>query len=152
VKGPERMQMLQSLLVERFKLASHFEERQLPSYLLVVDKKLRIQPAAGSSGSMSSHNGDVTATEVTMAQLAGFVSRAIGSPVIDQTNVTGTYSFNFSFTREAGPGAEARPAADPAGAPTIFDAVRDLGLKLEERKLPTQVLIVDRMERTPVEN
>jgi len=89
---------------------------------------------------------------VTMAQLARFVSRVIGSPVIDRTNAAGTYTFSFTFTREAVPGAEAKPVADPPAGPTIFEVVRDLGLKLEEHKLPTQVLIVDRMERSPVEN
>ena len=45
-----------------------------------------------------------------------------------------------------------RPALDPDG-PTIFDAVQDqLGLKIEKRKGPVQMLVVDHVEKKPTEN
>jgi uncharacterized protein (TIGR03435 family) len=43
------------------------------------------------------------------------------------------------------------PDAPPG--PTIFEALREqLGLKLEERKTPLGVLVIDRVERVPIEN
>jgi len=49
VKDDELMQMLQALLVERFKLTFHNDEKELPVYALVVDKKgLKIQPVEGT--------------------------------------------------------------------------------------------------------
>jgi uncharacterized protein (TIGR03435 family) len=42
---------------------------------------------------------------------------------------------------------------DPAAGPTMLDAVEgQLGLKLERKKLPLPIIVIDRVERVPVEN
>ncbi len=44
-------------------------------------------------------------------------------------------------------------ASDPSGALTVFEAVeKQLGLKLEMRKRPMDVIIIDHIEQKPTEN
>jgi uncharacterized protein (TIGR03435 family) len=45
-----------------------------------------------------------------------------------------------------------REATEDLPGPTIFDAIQDLGLKLEPRKAPVEVLVVDHVNKTPTEN
>jgi uncharacterized protein (TIGR03435 family) len=54
-----------------------------------------------------------------------------------------------------GPGAEGSPPPPPSddAAPNIFTAVQEqLGLKLEPKKAPTDILVIDHVEKTPIEN
>jgi uncharacterized protein (TIGR03435 family) len=103
-----------------------------------------------------------TCTNASLATLAGRLSAVAANyvdqqPVIDQTGLKGRYDFTLEWAPlRAGRGAamrgEAPPAADPDG-PTIFNAIQNqLGLKLEPRKLPANVLVIDRVERIPKEN
>jgi uncharacterized protein (TIGR03435 family) len=77
----------------------------------------------------------------------------IGSPIADETHLTGVYSFTLDFTREetrpAAPGETPAPvAADPSAPPPLFIALQDqLGLKLEPRKVPLEVLVIDHAEK-----
>jgi uncharacterized protein (TIGR03435 family) len=50
------------------------------------------------------------------------------------------------------PGGERPPSAPSEGAPSVYDSVERYGLKLEPRKAPMEILIVDHIERTPTEN
>jgi uncharacterized protein (TIGR03435 family) len=77
--------------------------------------------------------------------------REIAAPVVDQSGIPGTYTFDLAWV----PAAAGDPgnAPDPQAGPTIFEALESqLGLKLESRKLPRPVIVVDRVERIPVEN
>jgi uncharacterized protein (TIGR03435 family) len=68
--------------------------------------------------------------------------------VVDRTGLTGAFDFELTFAPQPGVG-----SADPAAgaverAPSVFVALQDqLGLKLEARKAPVDVLVVDRIER-----
>lgn len=66
-------------------------------------------------------------------------------PIIDSTGLKGIYDLNLEWIRVQ----EANAGAD---GPTIFAAVQKLGLKLEKRKEPVEVFVVDRCERQPTEN
>jgi uncharacterized protein (TIGR03435 family) len=105
------------------------------------------------------------APSATLANLAEMLSNFSERPVVDMTGIQGQYDFDLVFSPETlrglpggrmpgpPPGAD-RPAAeapaDPAG--TIADSVQKYGLKLEPRKAPMEVLIVDHIEKTPTEN
>jgi len=77
----------------------------------------------------------------TLAQMGGF-----DRPVLDQTGLTG----NFDFSLEWAPqnhGPEADPQSDDAG-PAIMQALSEqLGLKLESKKGPVQVFVLDHIEK-----
>ena len=86
----------------------------------------------------------------TMAQLAKMVAGSAGRPVIDKTGLDGRYTYVLSFTPLA---AQSPDQAADLGPPDIFTALQQqLGLKLEGKKGPVEVLAIDHMERTPVEN
>jgi uncharacterized protein (TIGR03435 family) len=86
-----------------------------------------------------------------MTQLAGTLSREMNMPVEDATGLTGF--FNFTLQYESGGGmprlgdSHERAGAD-SNSPSIFVALPEqLGLKLEARKVPVEMLIIDHAER-----
>ena len=93
-----------------------------------------------------------------MAVLADALSGAVERTTVDRTSLAGTYDVNLNWTPEgyvptARRESEGPSPADTAGpGPSIFTAVQEqLGLRLESRKGPVEILIVSRAER-PSEN
>jgi uncharacterized protein (TIGR03435 family) len=106
-----------------------------------------------------------------MAQFAdllpGIAPGYLRSEVVDATGLEGGWDFTFSFSpqgllqrsRPSGEDANAQApgaapqASDPSEAISLFDSItRQLGLKLEAQKRPMPVLVIDHIERQPVEN
>lgn len=169
--------MARSLLIDRFKLAVHMEDRPIPVFTLVAGKNPRLKeadPAARSGCKMSigqtgSGNATIplricTCQNTTMAQFAEFIrpkaSAYLDLPVVDLTGLKGAYDFTVSWTGKGMlkarqvRGGEDGSAPDPSGALSVFEAVdRQLGLKLEGgRKYPLPVLVVDHAEKITAEN
>ena len=169
--------MLQALLTERFKLAAHKEDRPRPVYALVVGKSgPKFKEADMSFRRMGPRPGQVTfraATDtrgfkgsMTMASLAGFLTNSLDRPVQDFTGLKGTYDIDVSWgpdpdIDQPSPFSDGiRPASAEAGASvpgaptaTIFTAIQDsLGLRLEPRNEQVVMLVIDHVERIPIEN
>jgi len=105
-----------------------------------------------------------------MAKFAEALSRFVDRPVVDKTELKGNYQVALDISmedmknaaRKAGvavPGAA--PASGDAGLPSdavsdptgsVFTSVLQLGLKLEPRKTPLDLIVVDHAEKTPTEN
>lgn len=94
-----------------------------------------------------------------MADLAAWLPSRIAPSFIDRlvvnlTRLQGTYDIRLDWVPvplvgNAADGA----AADAAAGSTVFDALeKQLGLKLEERKLPMPVIVIDHIERISTEN
>jgi uncharacterized protein (TIGR03435 family) len=91
---------------------------------------------------------------MTMASLASILSEQTGRPVIDRTGLSGYFALTLEFAGEPGIASPlgGGPVGPPATAPSpdrpsIFSAVQDqLGLTLDARREPTEVLIIDRAE------
>jgi uncharacterized protein (TIGR03435 family) len=67
--------------------------------------------------------------------------------------------FRLTFAAETNPGLNTTALPGPDGATTavepassVFDAVKQYGLRLETRKAPIEMLIVTQVEKTPTEN
>jgi uncharacterized protein (TIGR03435 family) len=150
---PQVRQMMQALLAERFKLELHHETRQLPSYALVVEKSgLKIHSVEIGQPRTVSGPGRLQATKIPMQKLADLLARIMGQPVTDATGLSGVFDFTLEWSPLASAQSEAggRDAADGA---SIFTALQEqLGLKLESRKGPVDVLVVDRIEKIPTKN
>ena len=94
----------------------------------------------------------------TMDQFAQFLTGQLGLPVNNSTGLPGKYDIVLSWApdwarqppAEGGASSAAADASDPP--PTLVQAVQKLGLKLESKKGPVDILVIDHMEKTPVEN
>lgn len=149
--------MLRALLQERFQLKIHTED-QPRSVLALVPVKggLKLIPfpscpdqaadhpcePTGWQGLHNDGQGHVEGRGATAAMLTSALStqRDIGGRmVIDGTGVTGKFSFDLHYTPDGS-------AAENAG-PSLFSALQEqLGLKLETKKVPVKVLVIDQVE------
>jgi uncharacterized protein (TIGR03435 family) len=144
--------MLQTLLAGRFKLAFHRQSKELQAYALVVAKtgtKLRESTTEGPSSLRRERMG-VTVERATMAQLADALTQVLQIPVFDATGLNGHYDATLDITPYI-------PLDVDSAAPDIVSvavaALQDLlGLRLEPRKGPVEILVVDHAERTPTED
>ncbi|SPE41945.1 exported hypothetical protein [Candidatus Sulfopaludibacter sp. SbA3] len=157
--------MLRSLLADRFKLAIHREDKPMPVYAMVVGKSgPNLQKAAGGQQTcrwITPGNGRVQreCKNMTMQQLAiqipGWGMAHVDLPVVDLTEIQGAYDFQLEWSLPSGRGDAGKgdaPAAAEMGGSTIFDAMSQIGLKLEQRKRPMSVIVIDHAERVPTAN
>jgi uncharacterized protein (TIGR03435 family) len=156
-KNSDRPAMLRTLLEDRFKLAAHTETREMPGYSLVVGKGgLKIQPVeagkddAGTSSNDNNHVVTLKVTAIPMSDLADYLARRVGSLVVDKTGVQGAYTFELHWSLDDPNGGPAAAAAAEFAA--VQEAIGTLGLRLQAAKVPTEVVVVDHVERVPTEN
>jgi uncharacterized protein (TIGR03435 family) len=159
--GDQMRLMLQALLADRFKLALHRETKTLPAYVLVVAKngpKLHQSEGEGESSMDSPANNNVIGAfkKYSMQDLAELLSKQklVNSPVLDETGLTGRFDFTLDFTSfvPKNPRDLKNFQADDVMS-AIFAALQEqLGLKLEAKKRPVSILVIDHAERAPTEN
>ncbi|HLH43019.1 MAG TPA: TIGR03435 family protein [Bryobacteraceae bacterium] len=111
------------------------------------------------------------ASQAAISALADNLANLLSSPVVDGTGLTGTYDYTLDFSRDSVPGPAGLPpipagnsvgaivpgpgaaAADQPDAPSLFVALQEqLGLKLEKKKGPLDLIVVDHAEKVPAEN
>ena len=137
----ELNQMLQTLLAERFHLKLHHETRSLQGYAIVVAKDgLKMKPSApGTRGHTNDNPGSVVSTGAPISRLALKLSVLLKVPVVDETGVNGSFDFTLHWIPDGAP--------DPTAGPSLFTAIQEqLGLRLEGRKVPVDMLVVDSAE------
>jgi uncharacterized protein (TIGR03435 family) len=149
--------MLQSLLADRFKLASHRETREIPALTLLVSSKGHKLVPADKPGDPSFKTGklSLTGTGATLAELTQFLSRELREPVVDQTGLKGLY--NYTLDINAYVTDEIRKSGGdgpPLEANSIIAQAMQaqLGLKVEAKKVGVSMLVVDHLEKTPTDN
>jgi uncharacterized protein (TIGR03435 family) len=159
--------MMRSLLADRFKLAIHFETREVPVFALVLAKQGNTGPQlrphsderpcstaspCGRFDSLPNPPGQfkIGARDVTMGFIANILATSeLGRPVLDQTGLTGNFDFTLEWTPNIPASQDFKP--DQSG-PTYIEAVKEqLGLKLESTRGTIQVPVIDHVER-PDEN
>jgi uncharacterized protein (TIGR03435 family) len=173
--------MLQNLLAQRFSLQVHRETKELPTYSLTVGKngsKLKPhvevpsppdtdgkpapeesgRPKLGADGypilsggtTMAMMNGRarVQMIDKDVAWLVGQLSAQLGGPVSDETGLTGKYDIALYWSSR-------RPNAqtDADNEPDLIAAVQQqLGLRLEKKKGPSEMLAIDHVDKEPTGN
>jgi uncharacterized protein (TIGR03435 family) len=86
-----------------------------------------------------------TALNQPMSGVADFLGNILGSPVQDQTGLTGEYDLRMEYVPRSA------DTVDPG--PDVLDAVQaQLGLKLVSKKVPVETLVIDHAEKVPTEN
>jgi uncharacterized protein (TIGR03435 family) len=141
-------QMTQALLADRFKLALHPETRQLPIYALVVAKNgAKIHPVEDGQPRTGGRIGHFEATKTSMQHFADLLARLLSQQVVNETGLQGVYDFTLEWAPD-----DMKVGAETSGA-SLFTALQEqLGLKLEARKGPVEVLVVDHVEKAPTAN
>lgn len=147
-----QLEMLRTLLIERFQLKFHRESRNVPVYALVAAKggpkltpldqtvpapfdlysNFSIQPASGDTSELRGAG--------SLGQFCDFLSRIAGRPVLDRAGLTGAFDIRLRCAIDGFPGEDT--------SPSVFDALpAQLGLKLESQTAPIEVTIIDRAEK-----
>jgi bla regulator protein blaR1 len=145
-------QRLQAVLRDRFGLVLRTETRQLPIYILRQAKNgSRLSPhAEGAPGMIQIHAGSLTAGDATTDVLAKLLSSEFHCPVHDETGLTGQYDFKLDWTPDPDASPDAAPAglSTPATGASIFTAITEqLGLRLDSKRGPVQVYVVEKIEQ-----
>jgi uncharacterized protein (TIGR03435 family) len=149
--------MLQRLLADRFSLKLQQTTREVPVYALGRgNSSAKLKQSASESKMQVGRGaaGQFVFRNTPVFQLCYFLSIRLGRNVIDETELTGAYDFEFAWTpdlpRRPG-GVEAVQPVDADG-PWVFSAVRDqLGLALKSTKRPTPFIVIESAQE-PIEN
>jgi uncharacterized protein (TIGR03435 family) len=140
----EKRRMVQALLAERFGLVVHRETRELPIYALVVAKGGPTFLSTQAGGTLIDRNHGLIQVEGgdnTVSLLAEQLAETLGRVVVDQTGIAGRYKLALTWSPDD---TVASASAVPDSGPSLFTALQEqLGLRLESRKGPVEVLVVD---------
>jgi uncharacterized protein (TIGR03435 family) len=169
----DRRAMKQALLADRFSFRAHVETRVEEGFALVtarddgrlgpgavphdvdcvaVTNAARAARLAGEPPPAESFdtgcNMSVTRSglggAMPMSLLADLLATVVQRPVVDKTNIEGTFRVKLSFDQQA----TRRADAPPSDLPSIFVALPEqLGLRLEPARVEVRVLVVDQIER-----
>ncbi len=159
----EKRNAIRVLLADRLGLKTHLETRNTAIYNLVVAKggvKMQPVPAppppadgeappppppADVQAHGSRHGLEFVGSNAPLRAITGALSSMVEAPVVDKTNLTGTYNYTLQFGRDWS-------ARDPDSWPSIFTAVQEqLGLKLEPEHESVPNLVIDHITK-PTEN
>lgn len=175
-QGTQLPRMLQTMLVERMKLATHVEKRNLPMFALVkarrdgslgpglvrsrldctsapprtasADRAAPQTPGCGNVATRDSFSGRGLPLDRLIRLL---IAPRIGRPVVDRTGLTGTFDIALTFRLPEPPagsvaGGSPLPPPDP-DRPLLEDALQEqLGLRLQGIREPADVLVIDHLE------
>ncbi len=143
--------MFQAMLAERFKLAAHFVDRERSGFVLTVAPSgHKLSAAKGGGYSMPrDETGYHLRGTLTIGTLADVLSQNLQSPVVDETGLEGPFSVKLDFA----PDLQSPDAGDVVVAQPLPAAMLgQLGIKMEAKKIPVRILVIDHIEKTPSEN
>jgi uncharacterized protein (TIGR03435 family) len=155
-------QRMQAVLRDRFGLVLRAETRELPMYALVIAKgghKLSAPADPGKGPNVTMNRGQIVAEAGYLKHLTDGLSTLLGRHVANETGLDGPFDFTLKWTPDSSvqlPGKIAKPDepadADAESGTSIFNALSEqLGLRLEAKKGPVPVFVVEKVER-PSEN
>ncbi|MDR3698788.1 MAG: TIGR03435 family protein [Candidatus Sulfopaludibacter sp.] len=127
----------------------------------------KVTPSADGKGM------HIEINKVSMGLLCEALFRFVGRPLVDMTNLKGDYNVTLDISMAdimamqkavglaaagapagGGGGDAARPAdaaSDNSGS-SVVESLAALGLKMEPRKTPLEMLVIDHIEKTPTAN
>lgn len=164
--------LLRGLLADRFKLASHRETREMPVFALVrarsdgrfgpglrespVDCAAANQPGAAPAPVASPDDWPPCVVRFTpgllyvggyrMAEVLRMLTPLVGRTILDESGITTRVFIRLEYLPQ---GRGTPPPDAPADQrPDLFTALQEqTGLKLEARRAPIDVLVIDAIER-----
>jgi uncharacterized protein (TIGR03435 family) len=160
----QMMARLQTLLADRFNLSLHRTKRDSRVLALVVAKdgpRLAKAPDEGEGRRESAGGMALRFRRTSMPELAAYLTRQgpIGVPVVDETSLKGRFEFVLTFGPARGFGDDSKAVVREdkmisleEGVTPFRDALASVGLGLETRRRPLEVIVIDRAERVPTAN
>jgi uncharacterized protein (TIGR03435 family) len=157
ITDQQRRAMMREVLITRFKLRTHVEQREQTVYVMSTsrpDKRLGagLKPRPDCADQPCATGGTGTPEGVkmqatTLARLAdGLLSNLLRQLVIDETGLPGMFDVEATWRPDSG------QVDSLDNRPDVFTAFREqLGLKLEPARRAVDVLVTDHIER-PTEN
>jgi uncharacterized protein (TIGR03435 family) len=149
----------------------------MPSQPKIGADGFPILPLAGRSGifaiMMAGRGTRLIGQQQTMQDLANRLTIHLSRPVNDETALKAKYDFTLTFSQEglsgpmglmapmpppppggaAGGGSPAGTLSEVEPPPDLFSAMQaQLGLRLEPKKGPVGMIVIDHVEKTPTEN
>jgi uncharacterized protein (TIGR03435 family) len=167
--------MLQRLIAERFGLTFHREQKDMPGYALVTARNgPKLKASSGSPAPIPGRDGfpdllegiapgvinvdsvgsvhRLAAGAMSVAQFADYLAAQTDSPVIDFTELRDQYDIVLYYSKPL-PVSANPPATTGDNAIDLLSALREqLGLELQRRKVPVNLLVIDHIEQTPSPN
>lgn len=138
--------MLRLLLTQRLKIKMHHEDKVLPYLALVAVKNGPKLERSETDARNPASFGHIAAPHLDMPRLASLLSRFERKLIIDKTGLDGFFKMDFTWTPES-----ATPESE--AGPTLYTALQEqLGLKLESRRGPIDILVIDSADQIPVAN
>jgi len=144
--------MLRSLLQARFQLRFHMEQKVLQAYALTVDKgglKVKLLEGEPQRTQFGNEHGRFFGRSVSASDVAAILTGRSDRPVLDETGIQGRFDFDCTWTPDPDVHAGGARMLDPG----LVAALRtQVGLRLEPKRLPQDIIIVDHVEKTPTAN
>jgi uncharacterized protein (TIGR03435 family) len=146
----QERQMMQTLLADRFKLAVHWEKKNMQTYALVLAPGgFKLKPVGSNDQTVIPPDAarcpadDIACHRILglsgpISDLAGMLATNVGRPIVDRTNLRSHYEINLKWASET---------ATDSSLPALSTALREqLGLELRSEKASVDVLMVDHVE------
>jgi uncharacterized protein (TIGR03435 family) len=146
--------MLRKLLADRFNFAAHRENREVEGFALMRSgslgpnlhpsdldcvKLLSTVPRCREGGLTFEKTRAMKAIGVPVSRIVDVIVSQVGAPVSDDTNLSGTFDVELRWSNDLAPSDDV--------VPLVTALPEQLGLKLERRRVTTEILVIDRMER-----
>jgi uncharacterized protein (TIGR03435 family) len=152
--GYQRAQLpilVRNLLADRFKLIAHSEQREVQGYALrAANGGPTLTRSTGPKTYLTGRAGLISGNGRTIAELVPLLGQMVGTRVVDETGLTGTFDLKLEWTaRLAAPnvGSTAEPDL------SIFTALREqLGLQLAPIRTTIDVVVIDSVSESPTPN
>jgi len=146
--------MLRTLLAERLKLSLHREMKNMTVVAILVAKggpKLHSSEKEEMTLTPASEIFDFHFQGALLARLDEWLYGFVPYLIVDETGLPGRYDFDLNVGQYQdlampGPGGRIDLTAG------VNKAIEPLGLKLQQRRRPVEVLVIDHAEKTPTEN
>jgi uncharacterized protein (TIGR03435 family) len=145
--------MLQPVLEERFKLSLHRESKQMSVYVLRVNSaSSQLHDARGGPANIQFQGGlvpggkganvRIVGQSVSMPYLTSYLTNSFSRLVLDRTDLKNAFDFNIEIALDESDANDKRAAVTTS----LWNALSELGLKLDSERLLVDVLVIDHVE------
>jgi uncharacterized protein (TIGR03435 family) len=100
---------------------------------------------------------------LSMAELLSELEPNVDKPIVDRTGLAGVYQFTLQLPRDevreralralgVRVGSSTLGGTEPRSGASVFKSLESLGLRLERRTVSVEMIVVDKVSRTPTAN